>query len=100
MLKTGQCIREFVTRKPWEKYCPNYINNCKHSSQKLVIVWGAIYGIQGRHLREFRKTAKQTRRGKIVKSITSIDYINKTLGSFLELWYKTLEKDGQHLIYM
>ena len=36
--ETGQHAREFVTGRPWEKYCSACTDNCKHSGRKSVMV--------------------------------------------------------------
>ncbi len=98
--ETGQRAREFVTRRPWEKYRQDCINNYKHSGRKSVMVLGAICGTQGTHLRELKKTAKQIRRWKTVESIASTDYIDQILEPCLEPWYGALEEDGRRPIYI
>ncbi len=47
--ETGKSAWELVTRTPWEKYCPDCINNYKHSGRKSVMVLGANCGTQGTH---------------------------------------------------
>ncbi len=98
--ETGQRAREFVTRRPWEKYRPDCIDNYKHSGRKSDMVWGAICSIQDTHLREMKTTAKQTRRGKTIESMASIDYIDQILGPCFEPWCRALEKDVRRPIYM
>ncbi len=46
------------------------------------------------------KTAKQTRKGKTVDSITSIGHIDQILEPCVEPWYRALEKDRRRPIYM
>ncbi len=64
------------------------------------MVLGAICGIQDTHLREMKRTAKQTKRGKTIESMASIDYIDQILGPCFEPWYRALEKDVRRPIYM
>ncbi len=53
------------------------------------------------HLKELKKKVKQTRKGKTVESIPSIDYyIDQILEPCLEPWYRALEKDGRRPVYM
>ncbi len=64
------------------------------------MVLGAICGTQGTNLRELKKTAEQTRRGKTVEFNASTDYIDQILEPCLESWYRALEEDGRRPIYI
>lgn len=90
--ETGQRAREFVTRRPYEKYCPDCLNHYKRSGRRSVMVWGAICGDQASRLEELKKTEKTDRAGKKKKSIGSKDYIEQILEPCLKPWYELLKQ--------
>lgn len=98
--ETGQRAREFVTRRPYDKYCPDCLNHYKHSGRRSVMVWGAICGDQASILEELKMTEKTDRAEKKKKSIGSKDYIEQILEPFLKPWYKRLKEKGRRPIFM
>ena len=65
-----------------------------------VMILRAMCGTESIHLRELKKTAKETRKGKTVESIASIDYIDQILKLCLKLWYKAVEEEKRQRIYI
>ena len=102
--ETRQRARQFVTKRSFEKYCPDCLNKFKHSGRQTVMVWGGICGNQASGLIEFKKTAKKIKRGKnkdmLKESITSTDYINQVLEPWLGPWYHALKELGHRPIFM
>lgn len=87
-----------MTRRLYEKYCPDCLNYYKHSGHCSIIVWGIICGNQASRLEELKKIEKLDKTKKKKKFIESKDYIKQILKSYLKLWYKHLNGKGRQLI--
>ena len=93
-----------MSQRPGECYCSDCTNNFKHSGIESVMIWGGFCGDQCSDLINLKKTSKIQKRGKkkgqLVESITSQDYVEQILDGHLKRWYEGLKYFGYQPIFM